>query len=160
LRKDVLEVETQASFLKPKRGGRKREVLQHPVVRRTIEGVRILIGGIMIGLLRRVFPERTPSKPERELVQAASIAETIAELHLPPETLPTLKESAEGQRQKPQPLSEGYRNVQALVIPLPRSAEAKAARRNYRAEGALVGRYTDCSSHRTVRLRGSSNAWV
>jgi hypothetical protein len=50
--------------------------------------------------------------------------------------------------------------LKPLVIPLPRSEEAKEARRNYREEGALVGRYTDCSSPRTVRLRGSSNAWV
>ena len=49
------------------------EVLQNPVVRRTIEGVLILTGGIIIGILMMVFPERTPPKPERELFQSEFI---------------------------------------------------------------------------------------
>jgi hypothetical protein len=117
VRKDVRCVEIQDSFLKPQRGDEKREALQSPVVRRIIEGVLILIGGIMIGIVMRVFPERTPPKPERELLQSASIEATIADLHLPPEMLTTRKESAEGQRQQPQPLSEEYRNVEALGNP-------------------------------------------
>jgi hypothetical protein len=43
--------------------------------------------------------------------------------------------------------------LKPLVIPLPRSEEAKEARRKEREEGALVGRYPDCSSPRTVRVQ-------
>jgi len=91
----------------------------------TIERLLYLVAGIILGVVLVTYP------PKRERFQSEDIIDTIADLHLPQDTVKTMREMGSAKRKKTEDYTESYNVSERYSIPMPISEEAQQTMRNY-----------------------------